>query len=134
MEIPAPDPRAYPVLLDHIAKPYSPWLLGSIGRAFGHKSARPIVWDRLIDLIKTRALHESAVKGVMAAISEMARPSDLQTLIDVLSDAALGPSRICLVRNLMRSKRPEARSALLRNQADPVLTKEITARLSRSRN
>lgn len=67
------------------------------------------------------------------AISDMAQPGDLHTLTDLLSDPSLGTSRIFLVSNLMRSKRPEARTALLRNQADPDLTEEITARLSRSR-
>lgn len=134
LEMPAPDDRIYPVLLDHITRSYPAWLLGWIGRAFGRKSARPIVWDRLINLIQTHALGGGAVEGVMIAISEMAKPSDLQTLIELLSDTSLGSSRMFLVRNLTRSKRPEARSALLRNQADPDLTKEITARLSRSRD
>jgi len=134
LAIQSPDPRVYPVLLDHITKPYSPELLEWIGRAFGRKSARPIVWDTLIKLLKAHALDGQAVEGVMAAISDMAQPSDLHTLIDLLSDPLLGPSRIFLVGNLMRSKKPEARSALLRNQSDPNLTIEITARLSRIRS
>lgn len=133
LEIPAPDERVYPVLLDHITKPYSPHLLEWIGRAFGRMSARPIVWDRLIDFIKAHALEEGATEGVFVAISEMAQPGDLHTLIDLLSDRSLGRGRLYLVRNLMRSKRKEARAALLQNQADPELTNEITARLSRSR-
>ena len=132
--IPDPDTRIYAVLLDHLRKPYSPWLLEWIGRAFGRKTARPIVWDTLITLIKTYALEGRAVEGVMVAISDMAQPSDLHTLIDLLSDPSLGTSRVYLVSNLMRSKRPEARTALLRNQADPDLTKEIAARLARSRS
>ncbi|RYF50102.1 MAG: hypothetical protein EOO38_06460 [Cytophagaceae bacterium] len=128
------DSRVYAVLLDHITKPYSPYLLELIGRAFGHRLDRPIVWDALINLLKAHALDSHAVEGVMAAISMIARPSDLHTLIDLLSDPLLGPNRIYLVSNLMRSKRPEARSALVRYQSDPDLTKEITFRLSRSRN
>lgn len=133
LEMPNPDERIYPVLLDHLRRPYSPWLLEWIGRAFGRKSARPIVWDTLIGLIKTQALGGRAAEGVMVAISDMARPDDLGTLIDLLSDPSLGPSRIFLVGNLMRSKRQEAKIALLRNQLDPDLNQEITARLSRSR-
>lgn len=132
LEIPSPHPCVYPILLDHITKPYSPWLSEWIGRAFARKSARPYVWDALITLLKAHALGSGAVEGVMAAISEMAQPSGLHTLIDLLSDTSLGPSRIFLVGNLMRSKRPEARSALVRNQSDHDLTVEITARLSRS--
>ncbi len=66
----------------------------------------------------------------MASIAEMARSDDLHTLIDLLSDRSLGPNRIYLVNKLMRSKRPEARTALLRLEADPDLTKQITACLS----
>lgn len=127
------DERIYPVLLDHLRKPYSPWLLEWIGRAFGRKAARPIVWNTLVSLIKTHALEVSAAEGVMAAISEMAQPGDADTLIELLSDRSLGPSRVYLVSNLMRSKKQEARFALMRHQIDPDLTKEITARLSRKR-
>ena len=134
LEIPDPDERIYPILLDHLTKSYSPHLLEWIGRAFGRKTARPIVWDTLIDLLASHVLEEPAIGGVMIAISDMARSSDLATLIMLLSDTSLGVSRIFLVSNLMRSKRPEARVALLRQKDDPDLTKEITARLARSRN
>ena len=134
LRIPSLDARVYAVLLDHITKPYSPSLLEWIGRAFGHRSDRPIVWDALINLLKDYSLDGKAVEGVMAAISDIARPSDLHTLIDLLSDPLLGPSRIYLVSNLMRSKKPHARSALLRKQSDPDLNREITFRLSRSRS
>jgi hypothetical protein len=133
LEIPDPGERIYPVLLDHLTRPYNPWLLEWIGRAFGRKSARPIVWDTLVKLIKSRSLEKSAAEGVMVAISDMAQPRDLSTLIDLLSDRSLGTSRIFLVSNLMRSKNPEARAALLQHQDDPDLTKEIAARLARSR-
>ena len=134
LEDPNPDQAIYPVLLDHLTRPDTPtWLLEWIGRAFGRKSARPIVWDTLIALIKSHSLQKSAVEGVMVAVSDMAQPRDLATLIDLLADRSIGTSRIFLVSNLMRSKKPEARAALLRNQADPELAKEIEARLSRSR-
>ncbi|WP_056422341.1 hypothetical protein [Sphingomonas sp. Leaf33] len=132
--IPDPDPRIYPVLLDHLTKPNPPWLLEWIGRAFGRKTARPIVWDTLINLIKTHALKERAAVGVMVAISDMAQPGDLETLIDLLSDPSIGGSRVFLVSNLMRSKRPAARAALLQHQDDPDLTNEIKARLARTRS
>lgn len=134
LENPHPSERIYPVLLNHLTQRDTPeWLLEWIGRAFGRKSARPIVWDTLVNLIKAHSLPKSAVEGVIVAISDMAQPRDLPTLIDLLSDRLIGTSRIFLVSNLMRSKKPEARAALLRNQDDPELAKEIEARLSRSR-
>jgi len=134
LEDPSPDEGVYPVLLDHLTRSDTPpWLLGWIGRAFGHKSARPIVWAALVTLIKSHTLEKSAVEGVMVSISDMAQPRDLSTLIDLLDDRSIGTSRIFLISNLMRSKKPEARAALLRNQDDPDLANEIEARLSRSR-
>jgi len=105
-----------------------------VGAAFTHSSG--LSGDKLntlVSLIKTHALEVSAAEGVMAAISEMAQPGDADTLIELLSDRSLGPSRVYLVSNLMRSKKQEARFALMRHQIDPDLTKEITARLSRKR-
>jgi hypothetical protein len=132
--MPDPGERIYPVLLDHLTRPDNPpWLLEWIGRAFGRKSARPIVWDTLVKLIKSHSLEKSAAEGVMVAISDMAQPRDLPTVIDLLTDRTLGTSRIFLVSNLMRSKKPEARAALLQHQDDPDLTKEITARLAKRR-
>lgn len=130
------DPAAciYPILLDHLTKPNPPWLLEWIGRAFGRKTARSLVWDTLINLVKAHTLEERATVGVMAAISDMARPRDIEVLIDLLSDHSIGPSRVFLVSNLMRSKRPVARAALLRNRNDPHLTIEIKARLACSRS
>ena len=133
LEMPDPGERIYPVLLDHLTRSYNPWLLEWIGRAFGCKSARPVVWDTLVNLIKSHSLEKPAVEGVMVAISDMAQPRDLPTLIDLLSDRTLGTSRIFLVSNLMRSKKPEARDALLRHKDDPDLTTEITARLAKRR-
>lgn len=132
--LPDPNPRIYPILLDHLTKSNPPWLLEWIGRAFGRKKARPLIWDTLINLIRAHALEERASVGVMAAISDMAQPRDIEVLIDLLSDQSIGPSRIFLVSNLMRSKRPAARAALLQLQDDPDLTHEIKARLAHSRS
>ena len=132
--IPAPDERVFPILMEHLKRPYSAAMLEWIGRACGAKNARPIVWDTLVSMLKTHSLEERAADGVMVSISEIAQPRDLQTLIDLLSDRSLGGRRIFLVENLMRSRKPEARDTLLRLQDDPDLTKEITDRLARSRS
>lgn len=134
LELPNPDQRTYPVLLNHLTKPYSPWLSEWIGRAFGQKAARPLVWDLLIHRLKEGVVPEHAAQGVFAAISTMARPGDLHTLIELLSNPRLGPGRIYLIGNLMRSKRKEARAALVQCQGDPDLAKEINARLLRARD
>lgn len=134
LDLPKPDLRTYPVLLNHITKPYSPWLSEWIGRTFGKKAARPLVWDLLIHRLQAGVLPEHAAQGVFAAISTMARPDDLHTLIELLSNPRLGPGRIYLIGNLMRSKRKEAKAALVQCQGDPDLAKEISGRLLRARN
>ncbi|WP_097062367.1 hypothetical protein [Sphingomonas guangdongensis] len=99
----------------------------------GRKDARPIVWDTLVSRLRSHELQSAAAEGVFTAIATMARPADLPTLIDLLSDPALGRGRIFLVRNVMRSRRPEAKAALIRLKDDPDLATEIAARLSRAK-
>lgn len=122
------DESTYHILLDHLRVEYSPWLLEWIGRSFGRKSARPIVWEALVSLLQTRALEAAAADGVMAAISEMAQPRDLETLIELISDKSLGSRRGFLVRNLIRSKVPKAQETLFQLKDDPQLMIEIAAR------
>jgi hypothetical protein len=124
-----PYPEALPVLLDHLLRPYSDRTREGIARALAVKDARPLAWDVMFGLIRSRSLPKEVADAVMVAISAMARPADLSALIGTLADKSLGSSRIFLVRNLMRSKRPEARQALMNNRADPDLQKEIAARL-----
>jgi hypothetical protein len=131
--MPRTSEQVFAVLLHHLQRPYSPHMLEWIGRAFGTRSARPFVWNDLVALLKTHALEEAAADGVMTAISEIAQPRDLETLIDLITDRSLGSRRIFLVQNLMRSRRPEARAILLRLQDDTDLAGEITTRLRRSR-
>lgn len=122
------DRSTYQILLKHLKIGYSPWLLEWIGRSFGRKSARPVVWEALIKLLQERQLEAAAADGVMAAISDMAQPRDLDTLVELISDRSLGSRRRFLVSNLMRSKMPRAREALIKLKDDPQLKNEIAAR------
>lgn len=128
----ASHPLAFPILLDHLHRPYSDRIREGIARALGTKEARDIAWDQLIELLRGEAPESGAKDGMMAAISAMTRPSDLQTLIDLINDQSIGPCRIFLVRNLVRSRKLQARQALLDLRDDPDLTREINARLKRS--
>lgn len=125
----SPYPKALPVLLDHLIRPYSDRTREGVARALAVKDARPLAWDIMVGLIQSRSLPKEVADGVMIAISAMARPADLSVLIGMLADKRIGSSRIFLVRKLMRSKRPEARQALMNSRADPDLQKEIVARL-----
>ena len=124
-----PYPRALPVLLDHLLRAYPDRTRDGVARALAVKEARPIAWDTLVRLIRSKSLPEETASGVMIAVCAMAGSADVPVLIDLLGDRSIGRTRVHLVRKLMRSKRPEARQALLHHRADPDLQKEISARL-----
>jgi hypothetical protein len=130
VDTPTPYPKALPVLLNHLLRPYSDRTREGIARALAVRDARPIAWDTVVSLIQSRSLPKEVADGVMVAISAMARPADLSVLIGMLADKSIGVSRIFLVRNLMRSRQPEARRALMNSHADPDLQKEIAARFA----
>jgi hypothetical protein len=127
-----PYPHALRVLLSHLSRPYNGGLLEGIARALAVKEARPIAWNTLVTAVRDGSLSQGVADGMMVAISAMARPADLHTLFDLIQDRSLGACRGFLVRNLMRSKRPEAREVLLRLQDDPDLRREIMVRLKTS--
>lgn len=130
---PGPYPAALPILMFHLSRPYSERVLEGIARALAVKEARPIAWDELLALLKSGTLPPEAANAAMVAISAMARPSDLPVLVALIREPSLGARRVFLVRNLMRSKRPEARATLLQLRDDPDLRIEIAARLRASR-
>ncbi len=127
-----PYPRALPVLLAHVSRPYSDGILEGIARALAVKEARPIAWETLLAALRNGSAPKRVADGMMVALSTMARPSDLEMLIDVISDPSFGSQRVFLVANLMRSKRHIARETLGNLKDDPDLKVEIDARLKRS--
>jgi len=129
---PTPYPRALPVLLAHLMHPYGDRIREGIARALALKEARPLAWEQLISLIGSKSLPKQVADGLMVALSAMARPTDLQAMLGLISDSSIGASRIFLVRNLMRSKKPEARQVLVNLRDDPDLRMDIAARLKMS--
>lgn len=127
-------PKVFPVLLDHLFRSYHERILEGIARALGSKAARPVAWDPLIGGIRRGAFTDGVADGVMAAISDMARPTDLPVLIDLITDRAIGSCRIMLVPKLMRSKQSQAREVLYSLRNDPDLTLEICSRLRRAKS
>jgi hypothetical protein len=124
---------ALPVLLSHLTRAYSPRMREGIARALAVKDARAIAWDSLLAMLRSHQVPRPSADGIFVALSAMAQPKDVETLIELIRDPSLGGARIFLVRNLMRSKAPEARTTLLSLQTDPELCAEITARLKNSR-
>jgi HEAT repeat protein len=124
-----PYPQALPILLIHLQRPYDDGIREGIARALAVKGARPLAWDELVGLVQSQSLPDRVADGVMVAISAMARPADLHAIIGLIKDRSIGSRRVFLVRNLMRSKKPEARRTLLDMRDDPDLQEEIAARL-----
>ena len=124
--------EALPVLLNHLRRPYGERALATIVRAFENKAARNLAWDPLLAALHDGAMHGGGIEAAVAAISAMARPDDLHCVLELIADCSLGEARAILVRNLMRSRKPEARKALLDLRNDPDLEKEIAHRLRSS--
>ena len=124
-----PYPGALRVLLDHLSRPYSDRVREGIARALAVKEARPVAWDEFVRLARTEASQSWVSDGVMVAIAAMARPSDLDEIISLITDRLVGPGRVFLVRNLTRSKKQKARQVLMDLRDDPDLQREIAARL-----
>ncbi|WP_091135151.1 hypothetical protein [Microvirga guangxiensis] len=134
VNMPAPYPFALPVLAAHLDRPYAPRNLEGIARALAVKEARAFAWEKVWELVTNRwpELAEDFRAGLMTALSGMATADDLPKMISLITDRRYGPSRVLIVSNLTRSRRKEARQALLDLKTDPDLQKEIAYRLKTS--
>lgn len=129
-----PYENAFPILLCHLRGSYSARTLEGLARALAVRAARSIAWEPMLRMIEEPTLPEGAKSALFVALSAMAKASDVGVLIALIQDRKLGPKRIFFVRNLMRSKRPQARRTLESLQEDPDLHKEIAARLKRCKS
>lgn len=132
-----PYPEAIPVLLHHLGRDYPPLVREGIALALGQRWARDQAWDELIELyLREPNLSRIAPPGeigapsgakiaMAAGIDAMARPSDIEQLVELIKNPNNGPSRIMLVRALSRSRNPRALETLARLSNDPELNVEI---------
>ena len=119
---------AIPILLKHLHFNYSDRVREGIARALGNRRAHAQAWDKVLGMyLKEPNTEKAGFKdGLADALAEMALPSDLPTLIQLLDEPGNGRTRVFFVHNLSRSRKPEALAALLRNQNDPQLKPEIS--------
>jgi hypothetical protein len=132
---------ALPVLMKHFHRDYPDVIREGLARSFGRPWARRMAWDHILAAYlsepnKERVVPPGAIgapsalkEGMAVALSEMAHRSDLNVLIDLISDPANGPSRIFFVKYLSRSKTREAFDALTKLSTDQDLSREIAFRL-----
>lgn len=132
LSVPEVSTHAYDVLQRHLMGAYRPWLLEWIGRSFGRKDAYHL-FEELVILLKSGRLQEAAALGLACAISEIAKPRDLDAIIALVRDESLGKNRIFFVRNLMRSRQPLARAVLQALAQDSEIGEEVRSRLNKEK-
>jgi hypothetical protein len=122
-------PKALPILLKHVQKPYPGPVREGIARAMAVPSAK-FAWDVLVRLY--RAEQEVRPKdGLAVALAAIADGELLDQLIALVKDTQLGESRVLLLSTLARSKDPRARAALMSVGDDPQLEQEVQATFKR---
>lgn len=124
-----------PILLKHLHFEYSAKTKEFIARALARPWARKEAWEFVLEAYRREPNETSGTfkSGLAVALSSMVRPSDLQTVMELVGDTRNGSTRIFFVRNLSRSRREEAHRTLERLADDPDLRKEIAHTLKRKR-
>jgi hypothetical protein len=125
---------AFPVLLEHLKKPYSADALFSIGHLFDTKEARPH-WDAIVSLYLNTTDDPDSKRDpwrsrLAVAIAEMATKSDLPLIEQMIRDPKLGRGRIFFIRPMIRLGRDKGWAVLQSLADDPALCKEIAFRSS----
>jgi hypothetical protein len=117
---------AIPLLLTHLRQPYPDAIREGIARALGVPATRSLGWRELVDEYRRTERENNRVKdGLAVALSGASDDSVIQDLIDLAKDKHNGSSRVLLLLGIRRSKRPEAKQALIDLADDPQLELEI---------
>lgn len=110
---------AVPILLEHLKRPYDARTREGIARALAIKAAKPYAKD-LIELFKAETDNSShSVKWAIGnALTVATRRELLPEIIELALDPRHGEARSILLLVLNRSKKPEAKEALMRLVSD----------------
>jgi hypothetical protein len=127
-------PKALPLLLEHLQRPYPERVRESIARALAMPEAVG-AWPQLVHLFETKA--DPTTTGVKWALgctlASLATADGIVDLIRLVQDRRHGGNRIALVDGLARSSDARARSALLEAGTDPELEREVRKALRQQR-
>lgn len=122
---------AFPILAEHLRKPYPADVLWSISTAFAVPEGKPY-WSMLVDEYKKwppyapdAALGPKA--GLANALVATVTKDTIDDLITLAKDPAQGSSRIILLHAIRRSRSPQAKLAVEELAEDPELAKEIAS-------
>jgi hypothetical protein len=127
-------PKAVPVLLEHLQRPYPERVREGIARALAVPDAIK-EWETLRRLFEREAdATTTGVKWALGCILAAAASDDvIDDVIGLLQDRSHGGNRIALISALARSADPRARRALMEAGADPELSTEVQRVLKLSR-
>jgi len=105
----------FPVLVEHLQFPYYPLNLEAIVRALTLKRARKLAWEPMKKLLQANRIdlvHPSdpyfrnccqSLRGaIMNALGVMATKEDLDEVLDMIQNDALGDSRILMIVELKK--------------------------------
>lgn len=129
-----PYPKALPILLDHLSKPYPDRVREGIARALAVRGDARFAWPTLVELYRIEPAGTDAKDGLAVALAAVSDRSTLRELIELAEDRRHGESRVLLVSGLTRSRQPEARTAVDRLQDDPDVGTEARRRVAARRN
>ncbi len=123
-------PKAVPILLAHLPRPYPAAVREGIARALAVPDTKAPGWNVLTRLY-TDEPEDRVRSGLAAAIAAAADDEVIGDVIALARDSRHGSSRLLLLSALERSADPRARAALMDLGTDPDLTKEIQVILRR---
>ncbi|RJL89551.1 hypothetical protein DEF98_002495 [Xanthomonas vasicola] len=120
------DPRAVPVLLEHVSFDYPNRVREVILRRLATPHARKY-WGQLVEIFEKNTLSLAPEIRYVAALALSGAADDtvLDDVIRLLGDKSLGLDRAPLLIALIRSKSPKAKMKLLELRDDPDLGKQI---------
>jgi hypothetical protein len=124
-------PKAVPILLAHLPRPYPGPVREGIARALAVPEAK-VGWSVLTRLYRDEQ-DKRAKDGLAVAIAAASDDDVIGDVITLARDTRHGPSRLLLLSALERSADPRARATLMDLGTDPELKKEIQVILRRLR-
>jgi hypothetical protein len=127
---PGPYPKAVPILLAHLPRPYPAAVREGIARALAVPHTKAHGWNVLTRLYIDEP-EDRVRSGLAAAIAGASDDEVIGDVIALARDPRHGSSRLLLLSALERSADPRARAALMDLGTDPDLTKEIEVIMQR---
>ncbi len=125
-----PYPAALPVLMNHLKLGgYPDRVLEGLARALAVKPAAPY-WSELAELYR-KAPGPDEREGLAVALAACVTSEHIGELADLVSDIAIGPTRIHLIRPLARMEGSIGRDVLSQLRDDPEIGPEVQRVLKR---